>query len=553
MTVPMGFRPRTWGLAFLLIGSLGRTDDGVARLGDAPRIRDPRQLAPGLQGTPSATAAIDTTNRQAVIDAYRNLFLPALAVPNDWNGNVASCTAGSTSAAYASATFQMVDYFRGMAGLGTPMGRNATKDAKDQRAALMMHANGQLSHTPPTSFLCYTADGAEAAGSSNLAGGGPTAAGASAITLYVQDYGSSNTALGHRRWILYPRQTEMGTGSTSAYNALWVIGAFGARPASPGFVAWPPAGFVPYPTTYPRWSFSLNSNSSVDFSAATVAMTRSGSPVGLTVLPVEVGYGDPTIGWEPSGIVTGPGMADQTYVVTVSNVKVNGTPTQFTYTVTIIDPNPPSIGGINPNGGSIAGGTSITVTGTNFTAPASLTLGGAAATSVTVVNPNTVTALTPPHAAGVVDVALTVPSAPAALLPAGFFYYAPPPPSRFYTLTPCRLLDTRGGSGAPLGPPALPAGGRRNLAVSGLCGIPTSARALSVNVTVTGGTNAGFVTLFPGDAIKPATSNSNFASGQTRANNAIVLLATNGTGLIAAVNGSAGSVHLILDVNGYFQ
>ena len=47
-------------------------------------------------------------------------------------------------------------------------------------------------------------------------------------------------------------------------------------------------------------------------------------------------------------------------------------------------------------------------------------------------------------------------------------------------------------------------------------------------------------------------SNINFTPGVTRANNAIVLLATNG-GTINVKNGSAGSVHFVLDVNGYFQ
>jgi len=39
----------------------------------------------------------------------------------------------------------------------------------------------------------------------------------------------------------------------------------------------------------------------------------------------------------------------------------------------------------------------------------------------------------------------------------------------------------------------------------------------------------------------------------TRANNAVVLLATDGTGTIKVKNGSAGVVHFVLDVNGYFQ
>jgi hypothetical protein len=48
-------------------------------------------------------------------------------------------------------------------------------------------------------------------------------------------------------------------------------------------------------------------------------------------------------------------------------------------------------------------------------------------------------------------------------------------------------------------------------------------------------------------------SSINFTAGVTRANNAAVPLATDGTGTIGVQNGSAGMVHLVLDVNGYFQ
>ena len=61
------------------------------------------------------------------------------------------------------------------------------------------------------------------------------------------------------------------------------------------------------------------------------------------------------------------------------------------------------------------------------------------------------------------------------------------------------------------------------------------------------------LTLFPGNGIAPPTSSVNFAPGQTRANNAIVLLSTDTHGSLAVLNGAAGTVHVILDVNGYFQ
>lgn len=289
-------------------------------------------------GQPGAIAPIDPFNRQAVVTLYNSAYVAARAVPNDWNGSTASCTAGGTSAAFADATMLSVNYFRAMTGLPSALTRDPVKDAKTQQAALMMSANNALNHFPPTSWLCYTAEGAEAAGKSNLAlGGGGLGAGARAIGLYMGDNGVGD--LGHRRWILYPPQASLGTGSTSGANALWVLGPFGTRPASPTFVSWPNAGFVPYQLVYSRWSFAVNTSSAVNFSGATVTITRDGGiNVPVAVFTLATGYGDPTLGFEPSGLVTGPGVPDQTLTVVIDNVVVGGALRQFTYTVTIIDP-----------------------------------------------------------------------------------------------------------------------------------------------------------------------------------------------------------------------
>lgn len=130
----------------------------------------------------------------------------------------------------------------------------------------------------------------------------------------------------------------------------------------------------------------------------------------------------------------------------------------------------------------------------------------------------------------------------------------PPPGAGFYTLTPCRVLDTRNPTGA-YGGPALSAGAERSFALAGRCGIPAGARALSVNVTVTAPTQAGFVRAWPGGLTAPPTSLINFSAGQVRANNAILALAADGQGTVTVQAGlaAAGSVQFILDVNGYFQ
>ena len=126
-------------------------------------------------------------------------------------------------------------------------------------------------------------------------------------------------------------------------------------------------------------------------------------------------------------------------------------------------------------------------------------------------------------------------------------------PYRFYTLPPCRLLDTRNPDG-PHGGPAVPPGGQRVIVAAGQCGVPATARALAANVTVVAAPQAGFLAFFPGDGQVPATSTINFTAGRVLANNAVLALATSGSGTVALSNGTAGhAVNVVLDVSGYFQ
>lgn len=120
----------------------------------------------------------------------------------------------------------------------------------------------------------------------------------------------------------------------------------------------------------------------------------------------------------------------------------------------------------------------------------------------------------------------------------------------FYTLAGCRLVDTRSAAG-PLGGPALAAGATRTFTLAGTCGVPSTAKSLAVNITVTNVTAGGFLKAYPADQTSPNTSVINFNAGNTRANNAI--LSIDSTGAIKVENGSAGTLAFILDVVGYYQ
>ncbi|MDR1428571.1 MAG: CAP domain-containing protein [Bifidobacteriaceae bacterium] len=213
-------------------------------------------LTASLAGTPgpaigapaAAHPPLDPTSKQSVQSAYRDWLVPALDRAVGWTGSVKGCVAGAPSAAAQAATFEAVNYHRAMAGL-SPVAENPDTSRLAQQAALIMAAKGDLSHNPPASWPCYTRDGAVGAANSNLYFGQTAAA---AVEGYVMDVGVGS--LGHRRWVLHPGQTTMGSGSTAMSNALWVTDAAGSRG---GRVPWPSAGFFPAELLPPGMEWSL--------------------------------------------------------------------------------------------------------------------------------------------------------------------------------------------------------------------------------------------------------------------------------------------------------
>ena len=106
-------------------------------------------------------------------------------------------------------------------------------------------------------------------------------------------------------------------------------------------------------------------------------------------------------------------------VTTPIAASANTTADNFTFTA----PGAPVVTAVTPSGGPIGGGTAITITGSNFTGATGVTVGGTAATSVVVVNANQITAVTPAHAAGTVDVLVTTPLGTSANTAADNFVY----------------------------------------------------------------------------------------------------------------------------------
>lgn len=234
-----------------------------------------------------------------------------------WSGSVNGCSAGDISADGRANALKLVNLYRFIAGLPA-VGTDAERDQKAQACALMMDANNELSHMPPMNWACYTANGAQAAGNSNIS---PTP-GVEGVDLYMADPGNATT-FGHRRWILSGSLGPIGLGSTSSHSCMWVIG--GSGPGEPAaFTAWPSPGLFPIQAmtasydSVDKTGWTIQS-SSVDLSGAQVTVTDAGQNKPVKVTQLANYYGSTyAISVSPQGWTS---QAGHTYAVSVAGVS----------------------------------------------------------------------------------------------------------------------------------------------------------------------------------------------------------------------------------------
>ncbi len=204
---------------------------------------------------------------------------------------------------------------------------SSTFNRRALAAALIMEANADLSHDPPPTWKCWSADGHTGAQNSNLSGW----TGAESVAEFVDDDGD----LGHRRSVLDPTVPVYGTGSTANYNALYA-GPSAEGALTPEMVAWPPAGDVPWPLIDEGeqddedwWSASFNVDG-IDLTQANVEVTFDGFKRAATdVRRLEPGYGSgDALGWKVP-LAASDRAGDATIVVTIK-APVNGVMRTFT-------------------------------------------------------------------------------------------------------------------------------------------------------------------------------------------------------------------------------
>ncbi len=124
----------------------------------------------------------------------------------------------------------------------------------------------------------------------------------------------------------------------------------------------------------------------------------------------------------------------------------------------------------------------------------------------------------------------------------------------YFTVAPCRVADTRDPPG-PSGGPPLGANTIRSFPVTGICGIPPTAKAVFINLAVFLPNDDGDLRLFPAGGAAPFASTINFRPFIVRANNATIPLGSAGQISVQCdmPPGSSGSTHFFFDVYGYYE
>jgi hypothetical protein len=251
---------------------------------------------------------------------------------------------------------------------------------------------------------------------------------------------------------------------------------------------------------------------------------------------------------------TAPAEAAATVDVTVSTLY--GTSAAVAADrYTFADAPPPAITGVSPSSGPMAGGTSVTISGTNFTAATQVLFGSTPAASFTVVNDTTITTTTPAAAAGAVDVTVLTPYGTSSATPFDRFTYAQAVPS--VTGVSPNAGSTAGGTAVTITGANL-TGARRvyfgstlapSFTVTADNSITVTAPAeaagqLDITVVTAGGTSAtGAADKFTATAAAnmPAVTSVSPPSGATGGGNTLTITGSNFTGASAVAFGSANA------------
>jgi len=226
-----------------------------------------------------------------------------------WTAGAGSCDLGTLHPETIPDTLRRISMYRDLCGLG-PVTDIPAQQAGEQACAVMMNEEGRLDHTPPMSFACYTAEGAAAAGRSNLALGSSTPA--SAIDLYVGD--ERVASLGHRRWVL---NFPLGRVSIGFAGRAQCLGVFDRSASSARtWTSWPNPGPTPRRAIPSVWSYLTSG--SVAGGTVTVTRVSDGMDMPVTSDVPASGFGAAALAFTPSGWSA---VSGETYRVEITGLS----------------------------------------------------------------------------------------------------------------------------------------------------------------------------------------------------------------------------------------
>lgn len=232
--------------------------------------------------------------------------------------STATCDPGTLTRDAIDDALARLNFHRWLAGLG-PTVDDATDNDAAQKCSLVSAWNpaGSAAHSPPSTATCYTPEGAAGAGSSNIAWGSTSAAGA--IDQWMIDNGNETT-FGHRRWLVSPPLSPVGIGFYRGGNnygtasCIRVFSGAGAGPF-PAWTAFPPPGFVP--SSIAAWPWTVH-GAFPRSPQATVTRLSDGVDLAVTVQALSGNYGNQAAillqrsSWSPA--------VGETYRVVISGV-----------------------------------------------------------------------------------------------------------------------------------------------------------------------------------------------------------------------------------------
>jgi uncharacterized protein YkwD len=327
--------------AFALpLASCGGSSAGSASGAGTPVVIPTPTPTPGTTPTPTPTPTPSPTPTPTPTPA---LWTDAAAALYDVPPDFATCNPGVLKTTVRTEFLTRINDLRALHGL-SPVTYSAVENDQVDQSSLMQAINNTLSHTPPSTWTCYTSVGAQGAGSGNLIGGWgnglPWSTEDDKLAGWMNERYSAS--IGHRRWILdpflgkvsYGRVTVQGANGYRSDAATLKVFNFAVDPPLPSsvppFVAYP---YGDYPVRYfgpgDILSFSAvvsgtsrYANANVSFASATVRVSDANGDLTVTsVASDNIGYGLPnSIQWKVTGL-------QQNVSYTVRITGVTGTPT----------------------------------------------------------------------------------------------------------------------------------------------------------------------------------------------------------------------------------